>query len=328
MPFTSYTYNGFANSIPLGLDLSGGISAVYNCSLSKESGTEDLSSAIDATITRLQEMLYDEGFSEATITRQGGSKIRIEVPNLSDSQDLFNLIGTPASLYITTDEDFDVKNPSGEYVSGKDITSVYDFIYSGTDSELNGQYVVSLNFNDAGAVDFKNVTTTAVNGDKKIYIFIGDEDPMEVGCETVIANGSTIIHGGSINDKDSAEAYALRIMSGTFSATLDMVECTVVSATLGKDALLYGIIAGGIAVLLVMLIMWWRYGRMGLLADYALVIYMILMLFFLQAIPFVQLTLPGIAGIILSLGMAVDGNVIIFERIREDINRAAARHTA
>ena len=93
IPFTNSTYNGFANSISLGLDLSGGISAVYDTSLAKDSGTTDLNEAIDATVTRLENILYSEGYSEATVTRQGSSKIRVEVPNLSDSQELFDIIG-------------------------------------------------------------------------------------------------------------------------------------------------------------------------------------------------------------------------------------------
>jgi len=313
IPFTTYTYNGFANSISLGLDLSGGISAVYGCSLSKDSGTDDLASAIDATVKRLDELLGNEGYTEATVTTQSGNKIRIEVPNLSDSQDLFNLIGTPASLYISTNESFDVDNPSGDYVSGSNISNVY-VRYNNEDS----CYGVVLNFDDEGSTLFSNITKSAAEGEKKLYINIGNDDPLTVTCESQMSQGSTFVYGGSIQDYESANDYAMMIMSGTFSASLEMIECTVVSATLGKDALLYGIIAGGIALVLVMLIMWWRYGRLGLLADYALIIYMILMVFFLQAIPFVQLTLPGIAGIILSLGMAVDGNVIIFERIREE----------
>ena len=313
IPFTTSTYNGFANSISLGLDLSGGISAVYDCSLAKDSGTGDLSEAIDATITRLENILYDEGFSEATVTRQGASRIRVEVPNLSDSQELFDLIGTPASLYISTNENFDVKNPAGEYVSGSDISEVY-VSYNNQDS----CYGVVLNFNSNGAEKFKNVTTTAANGEKTLYINIGDESPLKVTCESAMTQGTTFVYGGSIQDYNSAKDYALMIMSGTFSANLELSECTVVSATLGKDALLYGIIAGAVALLLVMIIMGLRYRVLGILADVSLVVYMILMLFFLQAIPFVQLTLPGIAGIILSIGMAVDGNVIIFERIREE----------
>lgn len=313
IPFTDYRYNGFANSISLGLDLSGGISAVYDCSLSKDSGTKDLSSAVDGTITRLETILYGEGYSEATVTRQGGNKIRIEVPNLTDSQDLFNLIGKPASLYISTNSEFNVKSPDGDYVSGNDIDNVY-VSYNSQDS----CYGVVLNFTETGSDQFSKITKAAAEGEKTLYINIGDEEALKVTCEQQMTQGSTFVYGGSIQDYDSAKEYSMMIMSGTFSANLELVECSVVSATLGRNALLYGIIAGAVAMLLVMAIMWWRYGRLGLLADFSLIIYMVLMMFFLQAIPFIQLTLPGIAGIILSIGMAVDGNIIIFERIREE----------
>ena len=313
VPFTYKQYNGFANSISLGLDLSGGISAVYDCSLVENSGTGDLGEAIDATITRLENILYDNDFSEATVVKQGASRIRVEVPNLSDSEELFNIIGKPASLYISTNENFDVSNPTGDYVSGSDISKVYES-YNSQDSKWG----VVLNFNSNGAEKFKDITTEAANGDQTLYINIGEEDPLKVTCEEAMTQGTTFIYGGSIQDLQSAKDYALMIMSGTFSAKLELSECTVVSATLGKDALFYGIIAGAIALVLVMAIMAWRYRVLGVLADVSLVVYMILMVFFLQAIPFIQLTLPGIAGIILSIGMAVDGNVIIFERIKEE----------
>lgn len=313
---TDYVYNGFMNAIPLGLDLSGGVSAVYEASLSQTSNTTDLSSAIESTISRLESMLYDEGFSEATVVKQGSNKIRIEVPSLSDTDELFDIIGKPASLYITLKDDFntkDVDSYTGEYISGGELEKVYVSYNSEED-----QYGVVINFNDDGETKFTNLTQTAADGDQKLYVYIGDDDPLTLTCESKITGGSTFISGGSISDYTSAKEYAAMIMSGTFSASLELVENTVVSATLGRNALTYGLIAAGIGIFLVMVIMYLRYGHFGLLADVSLVIYLILMLFFLQAIPFVQLTLPGIAGIILSIGMAVDGNVIIFERIKEE----------
>ena len=107
-------------------------------------------------------------------------------------------------------------------------------------------------------------------------------------------------------------------MSGTFNVEMSLKESSVVSATLGSQALMLCLIGGAVGIVLIMLILWLRYGDFGLLASFALVIYIVLMLFFLQAISFVQLTLPGLAGIMLSIGMAVDGTVIIFEKVRED----------
>ncbi len=313
---TYYDYNAFINAIPLGLDLSGGVSAVYQAELSKTSNTNDLSSAIDSTVSRLETLLYDEGYSEATVVKQGSDKIRIEVPSLTNTDELFDIIGQPASLYITLENTLnvnDVDSFSGDILSGEQIENVY-VSYNNQDNI----YGVVVEFNSDGSQTFASMTQSAANGDKTLYVYIGNESPLQLTCEQQITGGSTFISGGSISDYDSAKEYATMIMSGTFSASLELVENTVVSATLGKNALTLGLIAAGVALLLVMIIMYIRYGHFGLLADVSLVAYIVLMLFFLMAIPFIQLTLPGIAGIILSIGMAVDGNIIIFERIKDE----------
>lgn len=119
-------------------------------------------------------------------------------------------------------------------------------------------------------------------------------------------------------DATAAKELATKIMSGTFDVELTLLSSDVISPTLGEQALKLGIIAGAIGLLLVVAFLIWRYRLFGVVAAVALGIYAVLMLFFLAVFPWVQLTLPGIAGIILSLGMAVDGNVIIYERIRDE----------
>ncbi len=315
IPFTTYRYNGFANSISLGLDLSGGVSAVYEANLSEDSGTTDLNNAVESTVGRLENILFENGYTEAQVTRQGDSKICVEVPNLSDTGELFDLIGQPASLYITSEQDFDLETTTKDYVSGQDITDVYVSY-----NEQDKKYGVVLNFNDKGSDLFSSITgeVSSDSGSKELYVFIGENEPLVLTCEEQRTQGSTFISGGSLEDYESAKEYALMIQSGTFSANLSLLESSIISATLGKDALFYGLIAGIVALVIIMIIMAVRYRLFGLMANFSLLIYLVLMLFFLQAIPFVQLTLPGIAGIILSLGMAVDGNIIIFERIREE----------
>ncbi len=308
---TDYVYNGFANSISLGLDLSGGLSVVYDCEATKQ-GT-DLNTAIDATVNRLSDILYSEGYSEATVKRQGSNRIRIEVPSAKESDDIFTFLENPRELTMTLTKG----EVSEENITGDDITEVFAS-YNSQDH----QYGVTIRFTNEGASKFASLTKKAsTSTSKNIYIYLGEvqgEPWNTLTCENEIRDGATFISGGSLNSQKAAEEYAFSIMSGTFNVKLTLVENSVISATLGRNALTLGLIAGAVALLLVMIIMAWRYGLFGVLADFALVIYMILMLFFLQAIPFVQLTLPGIAGIILSLGMAVDGNVIIFERIREE----------
>ena len=313
IPFTSYTYNGFANSISLGLDLAGGISVVYDCSIAKDSNTSDLDKAIDATVTRLESVITKE-YSEATITRQGNTKIRIEVPSITNSDEIFDMIGEPTPLYMTLTQ----SSSAEARIKGSDISNVQATVQKGD----SGDYVygVSVTFTKEGAKKFADLTGEAASGDKKIYIYLGEIDDsadMQLTCEQKITGGSTFI-SGSFNTMKDAEDYALKIMSGTFNVELELLESSVVSATLGGQALKLAIIGGFVGMFLIMLILWLRYGDFGFLASFALVMYTILMLFFLQAISFVQLTLPGLAGIILSIGMAVDGTVIIFERVREE----------
>lgn len=315
-PLTYSHYNGFSNAIKLGLDLSGGLAVVYDCELPDDNSSGDLNNAIDATITRLKNVLYNEGYPEATVTRQAGSRIRIEVPDAKETDDIFGFLENPQTLYMTLEQSTGTNDPKA-YITGSDVSNVF----VSYDNEKQ-KYGVSVKFTDAGSSKFANLTAkAAAKDDQLIYIYLGEisgEPWGSVKCESKITGGSTFISGDNISTPEGAKEYAYNIMSGTFNVKLTLIENSVISATLGKNALLYGVIAGAIALIIVMGIMWWRYGHFGLLADVALVIYMILMLFFLQAIPFVQLTLPGIAGIILSLGMAVDGNIIIFERIKEE----------
>lgn len=313
IPFTNYTYNGFANSISFGLDLAGGVSVVYDCSLARDSNTQNLDNAIDATITRLRAVITEE-YSEATITRQGATRIRIEVPSVTNSDEIFNMIGDPTPLYMTLSE----SKTAEARILGTDIEDVQVSYQKNDDGEY--QYGVVLKFNGEGKEKFASLTADAASGDQKIYIYLGEIDDsadLRLTCEQKIVGGSTFI-SGSFDTYQDAQNYALQIMSGTFNVKLDLLESSVISATLGTQALKLAIIGGAVGLLLIMFILWLRYGDFGLLASFALVIYLVLMLFFLQAISFVQLTLPGLAGIILSIGMAVDGTVIIFERVREE----------
>ncbi len=315
IPFTSTTFNGFAGSISLGLDLAGGVSVVYDCSLSETSNTSDLDAAIDATVARLESVIGGE-YSEAIITRQGNSEIRIEVPSVTNSDEIFSLIGDPTPLYMTL-EDGALDEQNDLYISGADIENVFV-------SFQDSNYGVVINFTNEGKAKFSELTGNASSGNQKIYIYLGEpsegEAWNELTCTEQITSGSTFISAGEGQSwtYDEAEEYSLRIMSGTFNVTLDLKENSVISATLGTNALKYCLIGAAVGLVVILLILWLRYGDFGLLTFFALVIYIVLMIFFLQAISFVQLTLPGLAGIILSIGMAVDGAVIIFEKVRED----------
>lgn len=306
IPFTNQTYNGFINSIKMGLDVSGGVTAVYDAKLADEDSGVDLDTAIQSTINRLESILADRGYTEATVTTQQGNRIRVEVPDVEDPQEVFDLIGNPAKLSFKTEED-----PNAESkITAADIKSIkYDF--------QNNEHGVAIDFNSEGSLKFSELTEELVSSGGSVYVYIGDELYTTLSVKEHITGGSTFISGG-MDTRAEAEEFALRIMSGTFSAELSLYESSIVSATLGMDAISTGLIAAIVGLLLIFIFMAVMYRTFGLMADIALMFYVILVLFFLQAIPLVQLTLPGIAGIILSLGMAVDANVIIFERIKDE----------
>ena len=306
IPFITKTYNGFINSIKMGLDVSGGVTAVYDAKLADESSDTDIDTAIKSTINRLESILASRGYTEATVTTQQGNRIRVEVPDVEDPQEVFDLIGSPAKLSFKTED-----SPTAESViDASHIKSVkYDF--------QNGEHGVSLSFTSSGAVKFADLTEELSSSGEKVYVYIGAEKFTELTVKAHITDGKTFI-SGSMDTRADAEEFALRIMSGTFSAELSLYESSVVSATLGMNAIETGLIAAIVGLILIFIFMIVVYRMMGAMASLALVFYAILVIFFLQAIPLVQLTLPGIAGIILSLGMAVDANVIIFERIKDE----------
>ena len=315
VPFTNYTYNGFINSIKLGLDLKGGVLAVYQVDPLDGETRDNMGDKINATKARIQNILTNKGFPEALVSSQG-DRIRVEVPDVENPKEIFDLIGTPASLEFKEAEDTATTiNPA--IITGKHIKNAYA-------SSRDGKFGVVIEFNSEGGTLFFDMTSRLASQGGRTYIYINGGDGKggegwfsAPTVDEAIAGGSTFI-SGSMPELADAEEYATMILSGTFSVKLTVLENEEVSATLGKEAMTLSLIAGAIGLLLVLIFMIVVYGAFGALADVALLFYFVLMMFFLQAIPMVQLTLPGIAGIILSLGMAVDGNVIMFERIKDE----------
>ena len=315
IPFTNTTYNGFINSIPLGLDLAGGVSVVYDCSVSEDSQIRDLDKAIDNSLDKLAGIVKEE-YPEAVVVRQGDSKIRIEAPGATEGTNIFDLIGNPAPLNMTIEE-------NGEaIITGSDIEDVY-VSFSGE------SYGVVIDFTDEGSEKFADMTAQASDtengGSGNIYIYLGDTSGdafNTLTCEEEITTGNTFISGsnsdGSAWTYDDAQNYAVQILSGTFNITLDIAERTEISASLGQNALMFCLIAGAVAIVLAMVFMWLRYGDFGFLAAFALIIHLVLMVFLLQAVTFVRLSLSGLAGVMLSLVVVIGGMIAIFEKIREE----------
>ena len=306
LPFSYYNYNSFASSIKLGLDLKGGIYAVYD---SESAGVDNFDAKLAGTQKRLQDLLVSKGYTEALVTIEDKTRLRVEVPDVDNPSAVFELIGKPADIEFVLDETNEVVI-TGDHV--KSAEGYYD--------SSQGAPVVSLELTDEGAERFGEFTSANVGKYMTFYTVtdgIRDDESIPIEINEAITGGRAQIKMSSQETQDAVD-LAARIMSGTFDVKLSLKESSTISPTLGEQALFLGIIAGAVGLLLVIAFLIWRYRLLGVVATIALVVYTVLMLFFLAVLPWVQLTLPGIAGILLSLGMAVDGNIVIYERIKDE----------
>lgn len=288
----------WGDAISLGLDLRGGVYTVYQA---EDNGDPDFDTKMDSTVSILTSRLTRQGFTEATVTRQGSDRIRVEIPNVSDPNQILTIIGTPAQLYFV-DED------GNNLMEGSMVKNAQ------AAQDQDGKPCIAFELTDEGAKIFAEAT--AANLGKTISITLDGETISRATVNTVIAGGKGEITGNFTADE--AKNLATLILSGALPLNLTQLEVSAISATLGVEALDRAIQAGVIGVILVMLFMLFRYRLCGLVADIALTIY-IMIVVLLLALTGAQLTLPGVAGIILGIGMAVDANVVIFERIREEV---------
>ncbi len=287
-----------ANGISQGLDLRGGVSAVYEAI---DDGQSDYENLLSGTMAVLRNRLTGQGFTEATVTQQGTNRIRVEIPDVDDPNEILTIIGQPAKLEFKTEDGTVI-------MDGGSVKSAEMGYYE-------GKPVVQFELNSAGTDAFAKAT--AENIGKPISIELDGEVISAPTVNTAITGGQGYIEGNFT--AESAQNLAMLIQSGALPLDIEQLEVRTISATLGEDALSTSVTAAIIGVALVMLFMMIVYRLPGVVATLALLIYMLLDLFLLAVIPGVQLTLPGIAGIVLSIGMAVDANVIIFERVKEEL---------
>jgi len=300
--------------VNLGLDLTGGVYAVY------QADQEDLdgpvfAAKIDATMGALRNRLDAKGFTEATVVAQGSDRIRVEVPindttEMRDPSAILAFIGEPAKLEFL--------DANGEpAIEGKLVKK------AGVSMQPNqygvNEYVVTLEFNSEGAAIFEEITGVAFATGGTIPITLDGEVISNPYVESgAIGGGEAVISGDFTSE--TASNLAIQIESGALPLNLQEIEVRSINASLGEDALSKSIFAGFIGLCVLFLFMLLYYRLPGLVACIALSLYLFIVVFLLAAIPAVQLTLPGIAGIILGIGMAVDSNVIIFERFKEELS--------
>jgi len=298
-------------NIRQGLDLLGGVSILYEADALSPSA-EDMNSANNLLRNRLDA----RGYLEATATLEGNRRIRVEIPGVEDAEAAIAAIGRTAML---TFED----QWGNVLMTGGEVTRARAARHERPGGGI--EHVVEFELSALGTQQF--AAATAANIGQPIMIFLDDEMISAPIVNTVIDGGGGHITGAF--SADSARELAELIQQGALPFRLYDISVLYIGARLGADALRTSVIAGIIGLALVLIFMAVVYRSMGICADWALIIYTILVLLVLSAFR-ITLSLPAIAGIILSIGMAVDANVVIFERIREEVGlgktlRAAVR---
>ncbi len=306
--------------ITLGLDLVGGSEITYEAIVPEGMTDEELANGMETAQTMLRQRLNTLGYTEANVYLYGSNRIVLEIPNVEDPEEAVQMLGTTAII--------EFRDCDGNVIlDGKQIESA-SAAYGPVDDTGVYQYFVQLNLTEDGVELFREGTKAAASQKReedRYVAIVMDEDIISaplVNAEyatTGINTATPIISLGSDANAEYAQYLASIISAGRLPFELHESKLQAVGASLGERSLETAIIAGIIGVLLVMIYMVVVYRLPGIVADLALLLYIAMFLFVMTAIR-INLTLPGIAGIILTIGMAVDANVVIYERIREELS--------
>lgn len=305
----------------LGLDLVGGSHLVYNIDLSNVSST-DQASVVSGLRDVIEKRINLYGVSEPDIyTSQSGNQAQlyVDLAGVSNLTDAINQIGqTPTLDFREVDQSasgtqYVYTNLTGEYITGASL--IFD--------QTTGQPQVQINFNKDGAQIFGEIT--AANVGKPLAIFLDNQLIEAPTVQSAITGGSAVITGNfTVGD---AQTLVGRFNAGALPAPISLINQQTVSASLGTDSLKKVILAGIIGTILVMLFMLFYYRLLGVFASLSLIIYIALTLGIFKIFS-VTMTLAGLAGFILTIGMAVDANILIFERIKEELKRGLPKSSA
>lgn len=326
------TGTGAMKNINLGLDLSGGVSITYQA-VEENPSAEDM----DDTRFKLEQRAYQYS-NEAQVYQQGDNRITIEIPGATNANEILTELGKPGSLYFIAQTDADgnqnytYDSTVGNYVlNGKtleDLESDGSIVLTGKDVESAEathtqdqttqatESAVELHLTSEGKDKFAEATKNALEAGESIGIYYDGEFVSVPTVQAEITDGVALINGSM--DWEEATNLASTIRIGGLSLELEELDSKVVGAQLGTEAISSSLLAGAIGLVLIILFLIFVYRVPGAAAGWALLLYVELTLVALNAFD-ITLTLPGIAGIILSIGMAVDANVIIYARMREEI---------
>ena len=320
-------FGNLGKQLKYGLDINGGVYVLLEAD-SKETGTE-LTAIMNQTKSVLENRVNAMGISEAQVSIEGTNRIRVEMPGVEDAEEAIKQIGRTAQLqFFLPDNTLAL---TGEGISDSQIANDTD----------NGGYKITIDFTSEGSDLFADATEKAFNGveskmldedgnpvsENSIVIALDDEViSAPTVHEKINSRSCEITRPGGFSETEASQLSAL-IRGGALPANLTEINSSVQTATIGANALKLSVKAGAIGLGLILVLMVIAFGMLGLVADLALLLYVQFVLWTMAGIGSV-LTLPGIAGIILSIGMAVDSNVIIFTRIREEIQKGKSIRVA
>ena len=300
------------NGIRLGLDLVGGSRIVYEAEIPDGYNQANLADDMNSVQKVIRQRLTDKGFTEATVTLTGDNRVTVEIPQITNPEEAVQTLGTTAQLTFI---DADGK----EWLTGSDIKKATYGYGRPTGNEVTDVHYVQVQFTSEGQKKFAEATgniAARTDGTNVMAIVMDNQVISSPSVSSQIDSDSCVISGSFT--RDSASELADLINAGQIPFSLKQVELRSVGPQLGADAMRTSLIAGAIGIALVMLFMLIVYRIPGLVASIALCFYMVLEALIFSLVR-VNLSLPGIAGIILSIGMAVDANVIIFERVKEEL---------
>lgn len=309
----------------LGLDLVGGTELIYQADLA---GSKDRLKDLNNLKSVFEKRINELGVAEPSLQTSGGDKIIIELPGIKDINQAIQKIGATYELSFLAEGSAqdgvqlpDYYDPSYVYpgywkkteLSGKDLDKA-DVTFESGSTTIQSDPVTSIKFTNAGKEKFRTLTKDNLN--KKIAIVLDNKIVSAPTVQTEITNGEAIITGAK--DVKDAEQLAKRLNEGMLPVPASLVGQQNVGATLGKDSLKQSIVAGLIGIIIIALFILIFYKIPGIVAIFSLFVYALITLAFYKIIP-ITLTLAGIAGFILSVGMAIDANILIFERLKEEL---------
>ena len=303
-------------SLKLGLDLSGGVHLVYQADTSSLPDS-DRAAAVEATRVNIERRVNSLGVAEPiNQTSKAGSDYRliVELAGISDINQATSLIGQTAQLEFRSTA---VATPSSAAdftstgLTGRDLRLAQVQFDSG---KAAGQPVVSIEFSPDGAKKFSEITSKSIG--KPLAIFLDNQLVTAPTVQTAITDGRAVISGNFTPDE--AKKLTIQLNAGALPIPIHIIEQRNIGATLGVESIHKSLVAAAVGLVVIWLFMIVNYGLKGLLADLALIVYILIFLALIKLIP-ITLTLAGIAGFVLSIGMAVDANILIFERMKEEL---------